>query len=252
MNDPDIAHLLQLKAETIPVTVAYDPKESNLLPEGKFVRTIPYKKQGLMHRKVIGIDRDLVLLGSTNLTPLSLKIHKNMIACIRSKELYLAIIENKKLEKESYSFYPLPESGELALHKLLETFESATKRIYICIFTFTHEDIANALIKAKKRGIDVRVYIDKGSSTGTSKKIVQLLHQNQVPTFPHLGAGLLHHKCALIDTTFLFGSTNFTKAAFTKNEEHLLFLPTLSPPQLAPILSFFRHLQSSTHQHPPT
>ena len=247
MNDPDITRLLTLKSNTLPVTISYDPKESNLLPSGEFVTAIPYKKQGLMHRKMIAIDGELILLGSTNLTPLALKIHKNMIACIRSKELYQAILQNRPLEKPAFSFYPLPESGELALKKLLDAINTAKKKVHVCIFTFTHEEIAKALISANLRGIDVKVYVDKGSASGTSKKIVQLLRHHQVPTFTHLGGGLLHHKCALIDSTFVFGSTNFTKAAFSKNEEHLFFLHSPPPSALTTINSLFHHLEKSTH-----
>lgn len=246
INDKEIVRILQSKAVSLPIKIAFDPKENNILPYGNNVEFHPYKKQGLMHRKMVAIDKELLLFGSTNLTPLALKIHKNLIVCIRSKDLYQALQDNLPLQKKNYSFYPLPEEKDLAFETLLKELEAAKHRIYICIYTFTHQEIAQSLISAKKRGVDVRVYIDRGMASGTCKKIITLLKQNQVVVATHLGSGLLHHKCALIDDTFTFGSTNWTKAAFSKNEEYLLFLKSLSPKELKQVTNFFFYISKSS------
>ena len=81
MNDKDIVKILQTQSTHIPIKIFYDSKENNILPRGELVSVFPYKKQGLMHRKLIAIDKELLFLGSTNLTPLALKIHKNLIQC---------------------------------------------------------------------------------------------------------------------------------------------------------------------------
>ena len=245
INDKDIVNILESKAGYIPIKIAFDPKEKTLLPSGSKVELCPYTKQGLMHRKIVAIDNELLLLGSTNLSSLALKIHKNLIVCIRSKELYSAIMENQILIKKNYTFYPLPQSKEVALAALLKELDSAKKRIYLCIYTLTHKELVDALIEAKNRGVDVRVYIDRGMSSGTSKKIVNHLKENGVFVATHLGNGLLHHKCALIDNSFSFGSTNWTKAAFLKNEEYLLFLKSLSSKEITQILKFFSYVDKS-------
>ena len=246
INDKDIVRILESKAVFLPIKIAFDPKENNILPHGSNVELLTFTKQGLMHRKMVAIDDELLLFGSTNLTPLALKIHKNLVVCIRSKDLYRAIEKNLPLQKKNYSFYPLPEERDLALETLLKELNSAKNRIYICIYTFTHQELAETLISAKNRGVDVRVYIDRGMASGTCKKIITLLKQNQVLVATHLGSGLLHHKCALIDDTFTFGSTNWTKAAFFKNEEYLLFLKSLSPKELKEITRFFSYVAKSS------
>ncbi len=239
ITDKEIGKMLA--STPLPLKIAFDAKEKNLLPQGDNVSLFPYiKKSGLMHRKVIGIDCELLLLGSTNLTPLALKIHKNLIVCIRSKALYSAILENKFLQTDSFSYYPLPETGKVALQTLIQTIASAKHRIFICMYTFTHPKIIEALMDAYARGIDVQVYLDRGMACGTCKKASALLYP-LVKT--HLGGGLLHHKCALIDNTFIFGSANWSKAAFTKNEEYLLFLPT---PPLRTLEQFFSHLEKTS------
>ncbi len=246
LNDKDIIKLLETKSKQIPVKIAFDPKEKTILPKGNNIQTVPYLKGGLMHRKLIGIDNSLLLLGSTNLTPLALKIHKNLIVCMRSQKLYSSIEKNEKIENEIYSFFPLPHTKELALNKLFETINNAKNRISVCVYTFTHEELANSLVKAIERGVNVRVYMDRGMAKGTSEKMTSFLKSHNIPVRTHLGSGLLHHKCALIDNTFVFGSANWTKAAFSKNEEYLLFLHELSKKDLHEITKFFTYTEKTS------
>ncbi len=250
INDKDIVQILETQSTHIPINIFYDAKENNIFPKGELVTIFPYKKQGLMHRKLIAVDEELLFLGSTNLTPLALKIHKNLIVCIRSKELYLKIEQNLPLEKNSYSFYPLPHSTDLAMKTLLNELEHAKCRVYVCMYAFTHEELANALIRAQARGVDVKVFIDRGMAHGTCKKLTKHLEENHISTYTHLGIGLLHHKCALIDNTFTFGSANWTMAAFHKNEEHLFFFYSLTKQELSQITKFFSLIERSSKIEP--
>ena len=245
-NDKDIVRIIERVGEILPIHIAYDPKETNLIPDSMLIQQIPYKKQGLMHRKFVCIDEELILLGSTNLTPLALEIHRNLIFCIRSKELYSALKENRLLEASTYSFFPMPQYGKESLEKLLSAIDSAKVRIFVCMFTFTHQKLAEALVAAKDRGVDVQLFTDRGMASGTSKKIIHYLKENDVVIKTHLGSGLLHHKCAWIDDIFVFGSANWTQAAFSKNEEHLLFLNTLSLKQIHEIKRFYTSLEKSS------
>lgn len=246
LNDIDIIRLLEEQSNHIPIKISYDPKEKTLLPKKDHIETIPYTKGGLMHRKFIGIDKSLILIGSTNITPLALKIHKNLVVCIRSTKLYEAIESNQTIENEIYSFYPLPQSKNEALKKLLETITTAKKQIYVCMYTFTHEELAKALVDAFKRGVDVRVYMDRGMASGVSEKIANYLKSEHVFVQTHLGLGLLHHKCAFVDDTFIFGSANWTKAAFSRNEEYLLFLHRLTKKEISKISKFFTYTEKTS------
>lgn len=246
ITDKDIVHILESKSATLPVQIAFDTKENNLLPQGSNVQLFPYTKKSLMHRKVVGIDNEFLLLGSTNLTPLALKIHRNLIVCIRSKELYQAIQESRPCQTDSLSYYPLPETNKIALSILLQKLASAKQTISICMYVLTHQKIIEALIDAKNRGVHLFIYIDRGMANGVCKKTIALLQAHNIFVRTHLGGGLLHHKCALIDNSFIFGSANWTKAAFTKNDEYILFLDTLSPSQSTVIQRFFLKLHKSS------
>ena len=150
-NDKDVVSIIERVGDVLPIHIAYDPKETNLIPESKFIQKTAYTKQGLMHRKIVGIDDELLLLGSTNLTPLALEIHRNFIFCIRSKALYSALKENRFLETSTYSFFPLPQYGKESLTTLPHAIDSAKKRIFVCMFTFTHQKIVKALVAATNK-----------------------------------------------------------------------------------------------------
>ena len=106
----------------------------------------------------------------------------------------------------------------------------AHKTIRLVMFTLTHNEITSALIAAHKRGVDVRVAVDYYTARGASKKTLEQLRQAQIPVYLSQGKELLHHKWALIDGDILImGSANWTKAAFTKNQDFLLLLSSLRP-----------------------
>ena len=240
ITDKDIAEILHTK--DLPIKIAFDTKETNLIPSQENIELVPHTKQGLMHKKVIGIDHEWVMLGSTNLTPLALKMHNNLIICIHSKELHSAIEENQYLKTDSFTYYPMPSLGKLALQELITLLNKANHRIYLCIYTFTHPNLIDALIQAHNRGVDVQIYMDRGMASGACKKSVAKLKESKLFLATQVGTGLLHHKCAIIDDFFVFGSANWTKAAFTKNEEYILFLPSVPPA----IKSFFITLKGKS------
>ncbi|MCH9617634.1 MAG: Cardiolipin synthase A [Chlamydiia bacterium] len=97
------------------------------------------------------------------------------------------------------------------------------------MYALTHKKIIAEIIAAHKRGVDTTLYLDKGMANGTCKKYIALLQKEGVPIFIREKGGLLHHKSALIDTTYIFGSANWSASGFQKNEETLLFIK--DPPE---------------------
>jgi phosphatidylserine/phosphatidylglycerophosphate/cardiolipin synthase-like enzyme len=47
--------------------------------------------------------------------------------------------------------------------RLIEQIDKETKSICVCIYTFTHRGVADALIEAKKRGVEVEIVVDRFS-----------------------------------------------------------------------------------------
>ena len=97
------------------------------------------------------------------------------------------------------------------------------------MFTWTREDFAKGVIAAFRRGVDVEVVIDYYQGKGASFKIVEQLKNSGVKVRIGKGGALLHHKFMVIDDdTLVNGSANWTKAAFTRNDDCFIVLDPLS------------------------
>ena len=164
ISDQKILSILcQRAADHLPITVEYDPSASaklkKILPSAICVR--PIKSKGLMHRKIVVIDKAQVFLGSANLTATSLRHHANLVLGLYHPEL-AAYLETPttpsfcfKIDRMDGEIFLLPDPQKLGIQKLIESIENAQKRIHIAMFTMTHPEIAEALIQAKKRGVQL-------------------------------------------------------------------------------------------------
>lgn len=102
--------------------------------------------------------------------------------------------------------------------------DAAGKNIDAAIYAFTSRPLAQALVDAHNRGVKVRVIVDpSGASSPYGKATYLFEHGIDVRT--EKGAGLMHHKFALIDDSVLItGSFNWTAAAENENDENILVL----------------------------
>lgn len=221
LSDPEVLKVLEKKQrEGVAVSIFYDKKASPHIPKSLHAQPIPSK--GLMHRKILTIDEEMLILGSSNFTTASLKIHDNLLLGIYVRDF--------ALHEMGISYYLLPEEREKGLQELLSTLDGAKEQIQIAMFTLTHSEIVDHLIEAKQRGVHVSVALDRYSALGSSRKAKERLEEAGVELLISKQSQLLHHKWAIIDgSTFLMGSANWTKGAFTKNEDCLLILKELKP-----------------------
>jgi len=102
---------------------------------------------------------------------------------------------------------------------------AAQSRIYFAMYEFTLRDIADALVAAKKRGIDVRGLVDSGESANSydAPIIAELVNAGiPVETEKHAdGNGIMHIKAIVTDSAYAIGSYNWTGSATTENDELL-------------------------------
>ncbi len=108
--------------------------------------------------------------------------------------------------------------------EMAEFIDSAKESVHVMIYSFTLEEIGEALVEAKKRGLDVRVVMDEKMASGEYSLDEWLVEQGlQVRLFD--GDGAMHHKIAIVDgEKFSTGSFNYSKNAVAKNRENLLFI----------------------------
>ena len=72
--------------------------------------------------------------------------------------------------------------------------------------------------------------LDKTQSFGTSKKVAAWLKKKGLPVRVSTCPGMHHYKVMSIDdTTLVLGSANWTKAAFTQNDDCYIILQNLKP-----------------------
>jgi len=135
-----------------------------------------------------------------------------------------------KLTPNSVQVYFSPEGG--CEQAVIRTINSAKKTIDVAIYSFTSRKIAQSLVAAKKRGVRIRIIMDKDQNRSKySKK--RYLQKYRIPIATNRGEGLMHHKFAVIDTQIVItGSYNWTVSANMYNHENLLIIKS---PELAKI-----------------
>ena len=214
----------------------------------------------LMHNKFVIFDNKTVYTGSMNLSFTGLSgYNANTILLINSiniAKLYTAEFEQMlsgkfhnqksplKLEnsfqlgnnKVSVYFSPY----DRAMQKVIPYINSAQDYIYIPTFLITHTDLTNALIRAKGRGVDVRVIID-ANNTATRNTKHALLREHNIQLKTENFAGKMHSKAIIIDNKYVIaGSMNFSNSGENKNDENLLIIEN---PDMAKFYkSFFLYL----------
>ena len=105
---------------------------------------------------------------------------------------------------------------------VVKTIGEAQKSIHVAAYSFTSKPIADALITAHDRGIDVEVVLDKSQHKG---HMMQYIKDHGIPTRINYRYSIMHDKFIVIDgKTLELGSFNYTAAAEKKNAENVLVL----------------------------
>ncbi|MBY0292912.1 MAG: phospholipase D family protein [Alphaproteobacteria bacterium] len=107
---------------------------------------------------------------------------------------------------------------------IITAIEDAKASIFVMSYAFTSLPIAQALVEAFERGVNVKVLIDKSQLNGKYSQL-SFLSQKGIPLFIDPAIGIAHNKTMIIDDRFvLTGSFNWTAAAESRNAENILFI----------------------------
>ncbi|MBN2694005.1 DUF1669 domain-containing protein [bacterium] len=112
----------------------------------------------------------------------------------------------------------------------------AQKTINVAIYDFTNSRISNSLIIAKKRGVNVRVYIENKGMQEYEAAIYDELEANGIDIQGTNASSwsedvdsyraIMHNKFITIDGKYtITGSYNFTDNAEENNRENVLIIP---------------------------
>jgi phosphatidylserine/phosphatidylglycerophosphate/cardiolipin synthase-like enzyme len=203
------------------------------------------RKESLMHNKFIVIDENEVWVGSLNLTSSGVySDHNHMVRLYsdRVAQNYTTEFEEMFIDDRfgagSPANTPFPEAtvgghwvevffspDDGVAKRLVTLVESASESVYFLAFSFTSDDIGNAVLARAAHGVEVRGVFDESqrySNTGTEWDRFQaaglgvLLDGNQ---------GQMHHKVIIVDRrTVAFGSYNFSANAERRNDENIMIV----------------------------
>jgi phosphatidylserine/phosphatidylglycerophosphate/cardiolipin synthase-like enzyme len=106
---------------------------------------------------------------------------------------------------------------------LIKTLDGAKSRIDAAVYAITHPAVVEALIRARERGLPVRLITDAEQTKNPSQAaVMNRLKAAGVRVKVNTHPGLMHLKAAVIDgRTAAFGSYNWTTAADRQNDEVL-------------------------------
>jgi phosphatidylserine/phosphatidylglycerophosphate/cardiolipin synthase-like enzyme len=128
---------------------------------------------------------------------------------------------------------------------IISQIDQAKTAILLQAYSFTSKPIAQALIRAQKRGVKISAVLDK-SNRRQKYSAATFLKNMGIPVFIDDKHAIAHNKIMIIDNRVVItGSFNFTMAAENKNAENLLILDDLPDLTRAYLENFQNHLRHS-------
>ena len=118
-------------------------------------------------------------------------------------------------------YFSLSDNPQKAI---IKNINQAQAFINIAMYIFTDREIALPLIRARERGVKVRLYLDQDQvdyKYSQSRFLVQKGIKTRISTNNYI----MHNKFAIIDNRLLFtGSYNWTFFANNRNDENLMII----------------------------
>ncbi len=125
-------------------------------------------------------------------------------------------------QAEVVGIYFTPPSDVAAA--VIEVIDQGQSEVLVQAYGFTHNGIAQALVRAHARGVKVKVLLD-AKTDATNRFVTDLLVSQQIPLRLDAGHAIAHNKVIVVDGELVItGSFNFTNSAQTRNAENLLVL----------------------------
>ncbi len=233
----NIINALASKSKIIDVKVVMDSSNYKEQIKGEGVMLDDNKQ--LMHNKFCVIDNSIVITGSFNPTYNDNNNNNNNVVVIYSTALAnnyqneFYELWNEKFGNGDSVEYPnlyinnikienyfCPE--DKCANNIIDLIKNAKSSIYFMSFSFTNEEIADALIM--KYGLDVRGIFDSGQSSSKFSQFKRL-QEFGFEVKKDTNKYKMHHKVFIFDNqTVVTGSFNPTLSADSKNDENLIVI----------------------------
>ncbi|MCS7117297.1 MAG: phospholipase D family protein [Thaumarchaeota archaeon] len=107
---------------------------------------------------------------------------------------------------------------------IVNLIDGARSTVLVAVYSFTRDDIASALIRAQRRGVEVRVVMEEDQSAVSGSEY-RRLRDGGVNVRLDGNPDLMHHKFIVIDGRIVItGSYNFSGAAEDRNDENIIVI----------------------------
>ena len=135
----------------------------------------------------------------------------------------LSVMEgnNVTIQETVEAVYFCPEDD--CADNLIMRIGSAKETLHIAIYSFTLDEIGDAVINAYERGVEVKVVFEEGQISQYSE--YEKLKSSGIPVKKDSNPSYMHNKFAVIDNEIVVtGSFNWSKNADERNDENLIII----------------------------
>ncbi len=241
------------------------PELQDLIAAG--IPVVGDEREGLMHNKFVVIDGYEVWTGSMNFTVNGAYRNNNNLLRLQSSRLatdftteFEEMFIGHHFGPDSVANTPYPHltlngtpvevyfaPDDHPLARLLALVSQAQRQVVFMAFSFTADDLGDALIALHQRGVEVRgVFEARQVTYGRGSEYPRLLASGvavRLDGNPHN----MHHKVMVVDGRWVVtGSYNFTYSAEKRNDETLLIFD--SPALAAAYLEEFERVWAAAEK----
>jgi phosphatidylserine/phosphatidylglycerophosphate/cardiolipin synthase-like enzyme len=134
----------------------------------------------------------------------------------------IAQSEDQDMTVEVLGVYFTPSTN--AAVAIVKAIDASEREVLVQAYGFTHNAIAQALVRAHERGVKVRVLLDQKSQS-SNRYVIDVLSDAHIELRQDGKHAIAHNKVMVIDQAIVItGSFNFTNSAASRNAENFLVL----------------------------
>jgi phosphatidylserine/phosphatidylglycerophosphate/cardiolipin synthase-like enzyme len=207
------------------------------------VPVVDDSRTGFMHNKFMIMDGGTVITGSMNFTMNGTYRNNNNVLVLRSRrvaEVYLAKFEEMFVDRvfsrslsdnhgtaltlDGIPIEILFSPEDDVVGTLLDLINSAQTHIRVMAFSFTLDELGEALLRRSEEGVEVKAIFElRGSRTQFS--VLPMLYCAGLIARQDGNPFTFHHKVFIIDDyTVATGSFNFSANATRNNDENMIII----------------------------
>jgi phosphatidylserine/phosphatidylglycerophosphate/cardiolipin synthase-like enzyme len=238
------AHRRGVKVRLVVESDYLDEREIQQLKEAG-IPILGDRRESLMHNKFTVLDRVEVWTGSMNFTTSDVYRNDNNLVRIRSTKLaenYSAEFD-EMFEQDLFGMdilaktpHPTMITGDMRLEvyfspddntagEIIRHIQSAQESVYFLAFSFTSDEIADAILDKANEGVRVIGVLEASQVISNTGSDYELFRENGLDVLLDGNPRNMHHKIIILDeATVITGSYNFSANAEKRNDENTLVI----------------------------